>query len=134
MLFRSALAAAASRLRLYRAHRNRLAAAASAIREPGLRLLWRLRQPLPQSARLPLLHDAMRRAASTGLERAHTRIAGLERSLVHLNPQAVLGRGYAIVTTADGTIVDTTARLAVGDAIGLEFAHGTADAKVTRLG
>jgi exodeoxyribonuclease VII large subunit len=126
--------AAALAGRLYRAHRNRLAAAAGAIREPGLRLLWRLRQPLAQSARLPLLHDAMRRAASTRLERAHARIDALERSLVHLNPQAVLGRGYAIVTTADGTIVDTSARLAVGDAIALEFAHGTADAKVTRLG
>ena len=55
-------------------------------------------------------------------------------SLAHLNPQAVLERGYAIVTTADGAIVDTSARLAVGDDIALEFARGTAGAKITRRG
>ena len=124
--------AAALAGRLYRAHRNRLAAAANAIREPGLRLTWLLRQPLPQTARLAPLHDAMQRAASTRLERSHARIAALEMSLAHLNPQAVLERGYAIVTTAAGAIVDTSAKLAVGDDIALEFARGTADAKITR--
>ena len=126
--------AAALAGRLYRAHRNRLAAAANAIREPGLRLTWLLRQPLPQTARLAPLHDAMQRAASTRLERSHARIAALAMSLAHLNPQAVLERGYAIVTTADGAIVDTSARLAVGDDVALEFARGTADAKITRRG
>jgi exodeoxyribonuclease VII large subunit len=76
----------------------------------------------------------MRRAAATRLERSHARIAALEMSLAHLSPQAVLERGYAIVTTADGAIVDTSARLAVGDDIALEFARGTADAKITRRG
>jgi len=126
--------AAALAGRLYRAHRNRLAAAANAVREPGLRLTWLLRQPLPQSARLAPLRDAMRRAAATRLERSRTRIAALGMSLAHLNPQAVLERGYAIVTTADGAIVDTSTKLAVGDDIALEFARGTADAKITRRG
>jgi len=126
--------AAALAGRLYRAHRSHLAAAANAVREPSLRLTWLLRQPLPQSARPAPLHDAMRRAAATRLERSHARIAALAMSLAHLNPQAVLERGYAIVTTADGAIVDTSARLAVGDDIALEFARGTADAKITRRG
>jgi exodeoxyribonuclease VII large subunit len=126
--------AAALAGRLHRAHRNRLAAAANAIREPGLRLTWLLRQPLPQAARLAPMGDAMRRAASTRLERSHARIAALERSLAHLNPQAVLERGYAIVTTAGGVIVDTSDKLAVGDDIALEFARGTADAKITGRG
>jgi len=76
----------------------------------------------------------MQRAAATRLERARARVAALAMSLAHLNPQAVLERGYAIVTTADGAIVDTSARLAVGDDVALEFARGTADAKITRRG
>jgi exodeoxyribonuclease VII large subunit len=126
--------AAALAGRLYRAHRNRLAVASNAIRAPGLRLTWLLRQPLPQSARPAPLHAAMRRAASTWLERSHARIAALERSLAHLNPQAVLERGYAIVTAADGAIVDDAQRLAVGDDVALTFARGGAGAKITRRG
>ncbi len=47
-------------------------------------------------------------------------------------PQSVLERGYAIVTTADGAIVDDASRLAVGDEVALAFARGSAGAKITR--
>jgi exodeoxyribonuclease VII large subunit len=104
------------------------------MRDLGRRLGWLLRQPLPQAAQPAPLHDAMLRAASTRLERSHAQIAALGRSLAHLNPQAVLERGYAIVTTADGAIVDASEKLAVGDDVALAFARGTADAKITRRG
>jgi exodeoxyribonuclease VII large subunit len=126
--------AAALAGRLDRAHRNRLAAAANAMRELGRRVTWLLRQPLPSALRLAPLHDAMLRAASIQGERSHARIAALERSLAHLNPQAVLERGYAIVTAADGAIVDAAEKLAVGDDVALAFARGTADARITRRG
>ena len=51
---------------------------------------------------------------------------------MHLNPQAVLERGYAIVTTGDGAIVHDAALLTVGENVGLSFARGGADAKITR--
>jgi len=120
--------------RLDRAHRNQLVATAYALRELSRRLSWLLRQPLPQAAPLAPLRDAMLRAASTRLERSQAQLAGLGRSLAHLNPQAVLERGYAIVTTADGAIVDAAAKLAVGDDVALAFARGTADARITRRG
>ena len=125
--------AAALAGRLDRAYRNRLAAAADAMRELGRRLAWLLRQPLPQAARLAPLRDA--HAARGGDPRSsgrRARIAALEQSLAHLNPQAVLERGYAIVTTADGAIVDDAAKLAVGDDVALAFARGSAGAKITR--
>ena len=118
--------------RLDRAYRGQLAAAANAVREHGRRLTWLLRRPLPHAARLAPLHDAMLRAALTRLERGRVQIAARERSLAHLNPQAVLQRGYAIVTTADGAIVLDGARLAIGEDVGLAFARGRAGAKITR--
>jgi exodeoxyribonuclease VII large subunit len=44
----------------------------------------------------------------------------------------VLARGYAIVTAADGAIVDDATRLAVGDGVALTFARGSAEATITR--
>ena len=117
--------------RLARAGRNRLQDARQRVDGAQGRLAWRLRQPLPQSARLALLADAMRRAAATRVERSGARVAALAQSLAHLNPQAVLERGYAIVTTADGAIVDDAARLEVGDDVTLAFARGSAGAKIT---
>ena len=123
--------AAALAGRLDRAHRNQLMATGYAMRELDRRLSRLLRQPLPQAAQLAPLHDAMQRAASSRLERSRTQVTALGRSLAHLNPQAVLERGYAIVTTADGVIVDAAAKLAVGDEVTMAFARGTADATIT---
>ena len=118
--------------RLNRMIRAQLSVSANAIREQGRRLAWLARQPLPQSARLTPLRRAMLSAAATRVERAGTRLAALEQSLAHLNPQAVLERGYAIVTMGDGTIVHDATVLAVGDNVALTFGRGGADAKITR--
>jgi exodeoxyribonuclease VII large subunit len=96
------------------------------------RTLWLLRQPLPQRVRVATANDAMRRAATSRIERSRARIATLEQNLAHLNPRGVLARGYAIVTTVDGTIVDDAARVAVGEAVSLAFARGGAEATITR--
>ncbi len=118
--------------RLARACRNRLASAATDVDACGRRLAWLLRRPLPQTVRLAPLGVAMSRAAAIHLERAKARLSTLERSLGHLNPHEVLERGYAIVTTADGSIVYDAARLVVGDDVTLAFGRGRADAKITR--
>jgi exodeoxyribonuclease VII large subunit len=118
--------------RLARAHRNRLAAAAAELGGQRQRLAGLLRQPLPQADRLGPLARALSRAAAVALERRGSRMAALGQSLGHLNPRAVLERGYAIVTTADGAIVDDAARLAVGDDVTLTLARGDAGAKITR--
>jgi exodeoxyribonuclease VII large subunit len=124
--------AAVLAFRLDRAYRARLAAVAGASGELGRRLTWLLRRPLPQAARLAPMRDALLRATAARLERHGARIAALERSLGHLNPQAVLERGYAIVTGADGAIVHDAQTLAIGEEVALAFARGRAGAKITR--
>jgi exodeoxyribonuclease VII large subunit len=126
--------AAALAVRLDRAYRSRIAAAAHAMREHGGRLTWLLRRPLPHAARLARLREAMLRAASLTLERGSRRTAALEQSLAHLNPQAVLERGYAIVTNAEGAIVHDAATVQIGEDVALTFARGSAGARITRRG
>ena len=77
-----------------------------------VRLLRELRAPLPQAARLALA--AAIAGARWARPRSRARRGGSARSaqsLAHLNPQAVLERGYAIVATAQGEIVVDSAQL-----------------------
>ena len=54
----------------------------------------------------------------------------LAAGLAHLNPQAVLARGYGIVTNAQGQIVRSSTMLEPGARIAVFFQHGRADAAV----
>ena len=118
--------------RLNRVARSRLSVSAVAVREQGRRLAWLTRQPLPQSACLAQLRRSLLSSAATRVERSSARLVALERSLAHLNPQSVLERGYAIVTTSDGATVHDAAVLTLGDDVALAFARGGAGAKITQ--
>ena len=61
---------------------------------------------------------------------AAQRVTALAQNLSHLNPESVLDRGYAIVATADGTIVSDAAQVAIGDRVAVTFARGGADATI----
>ena len=63
---------------------------------------------------------------------APTRVDLAARALAHLDPSAVLERGYAIVTAADGRIVLDAATLARGDALAIALARGRVEATVER--
>ena len=54
----------------------------------------------------------------------------LAAGLAHLNPQAVLARGYGIVTNTQGQIVRSSTMLEPGARIAVFFQHGRADAAV----
>lgn len=91
------------------------------------------------AARLAQQSEALHRAAARWQRAVAARTAalaqrvtGAERGLRHLGPQGVLERGYSIVTTGTGAIVQDVAQLTVGDALELRFARGNAGAKVTR--
>jgi exodeoxyribonuclease VII large subunit len=118
--------------RLARAYRNRLDVTFSGIGVLARRLAWRLAQPLPQAERLPLAASALTRALLSRHERLGLRLGTLAQNLAHLNPQGVLERGYAMVTAADGAIVEDASKLAVGDDVSLTLARGTAGATITR--
>ena len=115
----------------------RAAAGAQVQRRQGVALLARtftgcLRAPLVQSVALDRACERWQRA---GMERAGglaQRLAALELGLRHLNPQGVLDRGYSIVTTAAGVVVQDAAAVTIGDRLRLRFARGAAEAQVTR--
>ncbi|HXX85338.1 MAG TPA: exodeoxyribonuclease VII large subunit [Casimicrobiaceae bacterium] len=95
------------------------------------RLARLLRAPLPQAERVARSGERLRRSAGDALAALSQRVASLATGLKHLNPQGVLDRGYSIVTTAAGAIVQDAGQLAIGDAVALRFARGGADAEVT---
>jgi exodeoxyribonuclease VII large subunit len=53
-----------------------------------------------------------------------TRLAGLERRLVSLNPVSILQRGYSIVTHDDGQIVSSVRQVRSGDRLGVRVQDG----------
>jgi exodeoxyribonuclease VII large subunit len=68
------------------------------------------------------------RMAATG-----PRLAALAAALEHLNPQAVLARGYSLTRTGTGTIVRDSAQVVPGQRVELVFAKGTAAARVDEV-
>jgi exodeoxyribonuclease VII large subunit len=58
-------------------------------------------------------------------------LAGRRLQLAALSPRATLGRGYSIVTGSDGAVVQSAARIGVGDRLAIELADGTVDATTT---
>ena len=95
------------------------------------RLLREMGSPLPQVQRVEQTRARWQRAGSEHVRGARERLAALAQSLAHLNPTAVLERGYAIVTARDGTIVQDVRQVRGGDAVALTFARGGADATIT---
>ncbi len=97
--------------------------------------LWqRLRSLRPDVARLQEQQaNQMRRlnaAAHLLLERQDARLAALQQHLQHLDPQQVLARGYSLVRDAQGNLVTSSERIAVGQALDIAFAQGGARAVV----
>jgi exodeoxyribonuclease VII large subunit len=95
------------------------------------RLVRELRAPRPQAARVAHASHALVRAGRDRATRAARTVERLASALSLLNPSAVLDRGYAIVTAADGEIVTNAARLQVGQVVALTLARGGANASVT---
>ncbi|PKO52651.1 MAG: exodeoxyribonuclease VII large subunit [Betaproteobacteria bacterium HGW-Betaproteobacteria-2] len=64
------------------------------------------------------------------LGRQQEKLLRLSLNLQHLNPNAVLNRGYALVQTRDGAIVRASSQIAAGDPVNLRFAEGSAEADI----
>lgn len=79
------------------------------------------------------LAERLRRAARESVTGRRQRLAGYAAHLNHLNPEAVLGRGYSIVRNADGAIVRSSRQLEEGSNLALQFAAGQATAQVITL-
>jgi exodeoxyribonuclease VII large subunit len=61
---------------------------------------------------------------------ARLRLARAAAALNALSPLAVLERGFSVVTTDTGAVVTDAARVTPGDALAIQLAHGSLDARV----
>ena len=100
-------------------------------------LAQRLRDGLPdidahsasqRDLRLRLQHGQARL-----LEQHEARLGRMQANLDHLNPQAVLERGYSIVAKPGGQIVRSSQQVAAGEVLRLTFARGAAQTKVEHI-
>jgi exodeoxyribonuclease VII large subunit len=95
-----------------------------------------------QRAALPALPDLGRRVAQAraGLgsawrhrsERAAAGLHALASHLAHLDPHAVLKRGYSMVHDPSGGIVRSAHALAAGDMVEITFSQGSAASQIVR--
>jgi len=101
-----------------------------------VRLLQRAQAGLPNTDKLLAtslqLVARLRAATHATLERAGSACARRIANLSHLDPAAVLERGYSVVRDGSGRIVLRGASLAAGDPLDITFAEGGAHARVER--
>src|SRR5271169_245140 len=122
---------AALALRLARAASRAQAQRRQAVVVSGRTLARLLRAPPTGRAALERARLLWQRGARGHLSALAQQLARFESGLRHLGPQAVLERGYSIVMTTSGVIVQDAAQTALGDTLRLRFARGTAAAQVT---
>jgi exodeoxyribonuclease VII large subunit len=66
------------------------------------------------------------------LQSKQNNLSKIEQNLYHLNPQAVLTRGYAFAQNKDGQIINNSGQIKTGDTINLTFGVGEAEAVVSK--
>jgi len=107
-------------------------------REALAGLTHRLRRVRPtserQAAHLPTFALRLRSAWCGSMQRRSGELARLTVSLAHLNPGAVLARGYAIVADQDGRVVRDSRTVEPSARITVFFERGRAEASVLAVG
>jgi exodeoxyribonuclease VII large subunit len=100
-------------------------------------LVRRMVSPTEQIAhhnnQLTQLKNRMELSVKQQLQTQQQQLLRLKNSLEHLNPQAVLTRGYAFVQNSVGEIINSTAQLSPNDSVVLTFGTGVADAKISQI-
>jgi exodeoxyribonuclease VII large subunit len=81
-------------------------------------------------AHVERLGAALRRAVDERLAAQRTTVDTLAAYLQHLDPQAVLGRGYSITRDAHGHILRDATASRPGDPLRIQLAHGQIEARV----
>ncbi len=83
-----------------------------------------------RQGQLRLLADRLNRAGGNVLGERRARLRQAEALLNSLNPSAVLDRGYALATGADGRILRDGAEVAAGEQVSVRLARGGFAAEV----
>jgi exodeoxyribonuclease VII large subunit len=80
--------------------------------------------------RLSDLRVRLDRSIERALQAAAVRVSALDARLHSLSPLAVLDRGYALVLSAEGSLIRSTAQIAPGDAVTTRLADGAFTSRV----
>jgi len=97
----------------------------------GGRLQRRVAATLSQQRVVTGARLALAQAARRDVLARERRLDRLAVALRHLNPESVLERGYAIVTTTGNAVVQASEALQIGQPLRIRFARGTAESTVT---
>jgi exodeoxyribonuclease VII large subunit len=98
--------------------------------QAGMRLAHLLQDIGASQIHLALNAASLKRAMDNRLKAENVQLSHTQSHLQHLNPQAVLERGYSITQNANGEIVRNSAMLKPGEPLLLSFAVGKAQVKV----
>ena len=96
------------------------------------RLISPLQQIEQQKTQLTQITYRLNAAINQQLQSKQHNVLRLSQNLTHLNPQAVLTRGYAFVQNKMGTIIASSQQLQSGDAVTLTFGIGAAEATIDK--
>ncbi|MEO8134908.1 MAG: exodeoxyribonuclease VII large subunit, partial [Betaproteobacteria bacterium] len=111
---------------------NQLTMARNAsIRALGTRWQRSLAAPLAHGPELAEAQYRFGRAWQRLVAAQERRLEHTAGALRHLNPEAVLERGYSIVTTDQDQIVQDSSVLTIGQGLRIRFARGAATSSVT---
>jgi exodeoxyribonuclease VII large subunit len=94
------------------------------------RLLSPLQQIKHKRDTLTQLQSRLKTASDNQLQQQQQRLSQLGQNLQHLNPQAVLERGYAYVQNAKGELISSNKQLKTGQRVALSFKDGRAEAEI----
>lgn len=98
--------------------------------QTGLQLAHRLPGTKIKQRELTATASTLNKALLQQLREQKSQLERIQGHLQHLNPQAVLERGYSITRNAQGRIIRNSALLKQGELLHLSFAIGGAQVKV----
>lgn len=96
------------------------------------RLISPSQQIRQQQLQLEPLSYRLRVSVEQQLKNRQQELVRLSQNLAHLNPQAVLTRGYAFVQNTQGTIIHNVAQLSPGESVKLTLSVGSAEAVISK--
>lgn len=96
------------------------------------RLLSPAQQVVHKISHVEQLNLRLQAGISKLLQNQNQQLVRLAQNLGHLNPHAVLDRGYALVHAADGNLVRSSKQLSPGQNVELTLAEGRADAEIIK--
>ena len=96
------------------------------------RLVSPTQQVVLQTRQLEQLRYRLSLNIQQQLQRQQRNLTQLGQNLHHLNPQAVLSRGYAFAQNKQGEIISNSRQIKAGEDISLTFDVGSAEATITQ--